>query len=336
MGDLILKDLLKKYEQKRLNANINLEKRKNKLFSENPRLQEIEDDLNLSAISIAKCILSTNNENTIQELNKKIKLLKNERSEILQSLHLDISYLEPIYECPICKDTGYINSGYNTSMCNCLKQQLFNIAYNKSNIGNIEKENFSTFNINLYSDEINPTKYNSNISPKHNIQIIKNIALSFIDNFDSIDEKNLLFTGNTGLGKTFLTNCIAYEILKKGKTVLYQTSSNMLDTIIDYRFNKNNVTKKIYDSLSEVDLLIIDDLGTETINNMKLTELFNIINNRLLNQNNRITKTIISTNLSLHNILQNYDERIFSRIIGHYNACRFFGDDIRFKSKSSL
>ena len=139
----------------------------------------------------------------------------------------------------------------------------------------------------------------------------------------------MLFTGNTGLGKTFLTNCIACEILKKGKTVLYQTSSNMLDMIIDYRFNKNNITKKIYDSLSDVDLLIIDDLGTETINSMKLTELFNILNNRLLKQN----KTIISTNLNLHNILKNYDERIFSRIIGYYNACKFFGDDIRIKSK---
>ena len=103
----------------------------------------------------------------------------------------------------------------------------------------------------------------------------------------------------------------------------------MLDMIIDYRFNKNNITKKIYDSLSDVDLLIIDDLGTETINSMKLTELFNILNNRLLNQN----KTIISTNLNLHNILKNYDERIFSRIIGYYNACKFFGDDIRIKSK---
>lgn len=329
MGDLILRELLKEYEQKRFNANLDLDKRKEKLFSENPRLQEIEKELNLSAISIAKCILSVKDKDAIQNLNTKIDSLKEERKDILDSLHLDSSYLEPIYECPICKDTGYITKNYNTSMCNCLKQRLFNIAYNKSNIGNIEKENFSNFNINLYSDEVNPSKYNSNISPKQNIQIIKNISLSFINNFDKPEEKNLLFTGNTGLGKTFLTNCIACEILKKGKTVLYQTSSNMLDMIIDYRFNKNNITKKIYDSLSDVDLLIIDDLGTETINSMKLTELFNILNNRLLNQN----KTIISTNLNLHNILKNYDERIFSRIIGYYNACKFFGDDIRIKSK---
>lgn len=130
-------------------------------------------------------------------------------------------------------------------------------------------------------------------------------------------------------GKSFLSDCIAYELLKKGKTVLYQTSPVMLDAIIDYRFNKNN-TAAIYDSILNVDLLIIDDLGTETLNSMKFTELFNVINTRLLNQNNRITKTIISTNLNLQDLRAKYDERIFSRFVGSYNICRFFGNDIRY------
>ena len=117
-----------------------------------------------------------------------------------------------------------------------------------------------------------------------------------------------------------------------GKTVLYQTSPVMLDTIIDYRFGKNS-SKDIYDNILDVDLLIIDDLGTECMNSMKFTELFNVINTRLLNQNNHITKTLISTNLNLQNLHQNYDERIFSRFIGNYNICRFFGDDIRLKKK---
>ena len=106
----------------------------------------------------------------------------------------------------------------------------------------------------------------------------------------------------------------------------------MLDTIIDYRFGKENSSKDIYDNLLNVDLLIIDDLGTECINNMKFSELFNIINTRLLNSN-KVTKTIISTNLSLDNLFATYDERIVSRLIGNYNICYFFGDDIRFKNK---
>ena len=136
------------------------------------------------------------------------------------------------------------------------------------------------------------------------------------------------------MGKTFISSCIANELIKKGKTVLYQTAPIMLDNIIDYKFGKTN--NNIVSTINSVDLLIIDDLGTETKNNLKITELFNIINSRLLNQNNTITKTIISTNLSLQELYNNYDERILSRIIGNYEACYFFGDDIRIKKKMSV
>ena len=105
----------------------------------------------------------------------------------------------------------------------------------------------------------------------------------------------------------------------------------MLDSIMDYRFGKNDSFN--YNDLLNVDLLIIDDLGTESLNNMKFSELFNILNTRLLNQNNHITKTIISTNLSLNNLFKTYDERIFSRLVGYYNICRFFGNDLRYNKK---
>lgn len=135
-------------------------------------------------------------------------------------------------------------------------------------------------------------------------------------------------------GKTFISNCIADSLLKKGKTVLYQTAPILLDSIIDFKFNKQKEYQNdFYNSIIETDLLIIDDLGTESLNSVKLSELFNIINSRLLNQNNKITKTIISTNLSLQDLYGTYEERILSRIIGSYTACYFFGDDIRIKRK---
>ena len=246
-------------------------------------------------------------------------------------MNLPDDYILPHYECSLCNDTGYItNPDYSTSMCSCLKQKIFDIEYNKSNISNLKTQNFDKFSDILYSDEINEEKYKMNISPRENIKKIKEICFGFINNFDDVEEKNLLFTGNTGLGKTFLSSCIANELIKKNKNVLYQTAPIMLDTIIDYRFNKGNIDKNTYDNLLNVDLLIIDDLGTECMNNMKFTELFNIINSRLLNQV-KITKTIISTNLSLRNLYDTYDERIVSRIIGNYNLCYFFGDDIRLK-----
>lgn len=237
--------------------------------------------------------------------------------------------LSPIYECPLCKDTGFIISSNNKSiLCNCIKQKLFDINFNKSNIGNLEKENFENFNLDLYSDEINFEKYHAKVSPKQNILNIKDIVLKFIKEFDNPDEKNLLFTGNTGLGKTFLSNCIAKELLDNGKTVLYQTAPIMIDSIIDYRFGKSD-SNEIYNNIINVDLLIIDDLGAEALNPLKISELFNIINARLLCSNNHVTKTIISTNLNMNNLLDTYSERIFSRLASYYNVCRFFGEDIR-------
>ena len=243
-------------------------------------------------------------------------------------------FFTPNYECKLCNDTGYvIDENNKTVLCSCIKQKLFNIKYNSSNIGDLNKENFATFDVSLYSTDINPDKFKANISPRTNIENIKRIAENFISNFDDPEEKNLLFIGNTGLGKTFLSNCIANELLKVDKTILYQSASSMLDSIIDYKFGKENSSDNIYTNTLTVDLLIIDDLGTENINALKFAELFNIINTRLLNQNNHITKTIISTNLNIDNLFKNYDERIVSRLVGYYNICRFFGDDIRFIKK---
>lgn len=135
-------------------------------------------------------------------------------------------------------------------------------------------------------------------------------------------------------GKTFMSNCIAQDLLKKGKTVLYQTAPILLESIIDYKMSKQkNLNDNIYKSILETDLLIIDDLGTESLNSMKLSELFSILNARILNLNNKITKTIISTNLSINDIFKNYEERIGSRIVGYYDIYYFFGDDLRFKNK---
>ena len=330
MSNSTLKNLLKEYEQKRLNALVDLDKRKEDLYSSNKRLEEIDFELNSYALNTAKSILSNSNNTSLCDLQNKIDDLKKEKETILKTLNINDSFFKPYFECSICEDTGYVQDGYNFNLCNCIKQKLFDIEYNKSNISNIENDNFFNFDINLYSDKIDEKLYSSNLSPRDNIKNVKELATSFINNFDEPAQKNLLFLGNTGLGKTFLSNCIANELLKQGKTVLYQTAPVMLDTIIDYRFNKPGTTN-IYDNILDVDLLIIDDLGTECMNSMKFSELFNVINTRLLNQNNHITKTIISTNLNLKELSEKYDERIFSRFVGFYNICRFFGDDIRFK-----
>lgn len=328
MNNPDFKKLLKIYEQRKLSEEKECDERITKLYNDNPNLSDIVDKINKKSIELSKCILFKK-DSQISILEKEINNLKMQKQELLKKLNIKPDFFTPSYECKKCNDTGFLVDS-NGIMCTCLKQKLMDIQYNKSNISNLENENFDKFNELLFSDITDEKKYNSNISPRENINNIKNIALNFIDNFDAPSEKNLLFTGNTGLGKTFISNCIANEILKIGKTVLYQTASNMLDSIIDYKFGKTN-GELIYENILNADLLIIDDLGTENLNSVKFAELFNVINTRLLNQNTHITKTIISTNLTLNNLFNNYDERIFSRLAGYYNICKFFGDDIRLK-----
>lgn len=129
-----------------------------------------------------------------------------------------------------------------------------------------------------------------------------------------------------------MSNCIASELLKNGKTVLYQTAPVLLESVIDFKFGKvKNTNENVIQSVLETDLLIIDDLGTETVNSLKLSELFTIINTRILNLNNHVTKTIISTNLNMKDIFSIYQDRIGSRIAGYYDIYYFFGDDLRLK-----
>lgn len=132
-----------------------------------------------------------------------------------------------------------------------------------------------------------------------------------------------------------MSNCIAQELLKIGKTVLYQTAPVLLESVIDYKMSKQkNANDNVYQSVLNVDLLIIDDLGTESLNSMKLSELFTILNTRILNLNHKVTKTIISTNLNIKDIFTSYEERIGSRIAGYYDIYYFFGDDLRFRNKN--
>ena len=201
-----MREILRKYEIKRNNAINDLEKRKTELYLKVPRLQELEDTLNKISIKSIRSILVTETDKKdkiVNDLNVEIQNLKKEKISILKSLNLDEDYLKPKYECSLCQDTGYVMTNYSNQMCTCLKQELLNIAYNKSNLNKLDKENFSTFNFNKYSNEVDTNKYNSNVSPRENMKSILKIVKNFIYNFDNPDERNLLFTGNTGLRKNF-------------------------------------------------------------------------------------------------------------------------------------
>lgn len=216
MSNKLLESLLLEYDYKKRKAELDLEERKSILYKKIPRLQEIDDKINNLAINNTKNILLK--KTALTDLKHSINLLKKEKENILKQNNISDSFLQPYYECKICHDTGYIqDSKQGSSLCPCLKQKLLDISYNKSNISNLSKENFDNFDLSIFSDKIDFEKFKLNISPRQNILAIKNKCLDFVTNFDNPDFKNLLFTGNTGLGKTYMSNCIANELIKKRK-----------------------------------------------------------------------------------------------------------------------
>ena len=159
--------LLVEYEQKKRNAENDLDIRKKELYKKNPRLEEIENEINKISINKAKSILINKlSDNLSKKFDEDLINLKKEKEAILEKEKIDESFFKPKYECEKCKDTGYITSlNKKSEMCSCLKQRLINISYNKSNLSNLQKENFKNFNANIFSNQKDVEKYKMNISP---------------------------------------------------------------------------------------------------------------------------------------------------------------------------
>lgn len=331
MNPAIYREVQREYDLKRQKAINEAESRKQRLLETEPKFNELVLKKNKIALELAKAVVTSKGiDKQIAKENLEIKLNEAEKEikNYMLQLKLDENYLSPKFECNRCEDTGFINGEIR---CNCFTQRIVNITYKQDNMLKLKDENFNTFDIAYFSNKKDKEKYNSDKSPLENIEDIKKVSQVFCENIKNEKQKNLLFVGKAGTGKTFMSSCIANEAVNKGYTVLYQTAPLLMDMIVDAKFSsaKDEFKKEQYAKVFDVDLLIIDDLGTENINNVKFTELFNIINTRLLKDK----KTIISTNLTLPDLAQEYDDRVMSRLIGNYTICRFFGDDIRLKKK---
>lgn len=334
MNNDIYRKIKRQYDIKRQIELDRANKLKNKIYSENPKLEEIEKEINMMALKITRNILNSDEiTRQVEEENMKSKLekLKEKYNKELSKIGLNYEDLLPKVECHFCNDTGIVKNGDMLETCKCFRQEIINETYKQSNINKLEEENFETFDIGFYSNKKDKEKYGIDKSPLENIECIRKLALNFVENINNAEQKNLLFVGNTGLGKTFLANAIAKKAIENSKTVVYQTAPVLMDKVIEYKFSydKTGEQKEQYNKIFDVDLLIIDDLGTETMSNNKFTELFNIINTRLLKNK----KILISTNLTLNELYKQYDERVMSRLIGNFTICKFIGEDIRLKKK---
>ncbi|MCK5762822.1 MAG: ATP-binding protein [Clostridiales bacterium] len=318
----LISTILFEYERTREKNEKIYNEKMSALYSTIPRLREIKETLEKLGIQLASKVLKNpnNTEKIIKEFEKKTHELLKERAYIMTENDIPLEYLEPQYNCIHCKDTGYLKSN---KKCSCFNQKLVNHLYNMSNIKEaIESENFNMFNIEVFSD----SSTGENLSQRDNItQILASIE-AYTYSFSPYKSRNLLFYGPTGQGKTFLCNSIAKHLMDKGHLVIYQTAFKLIDIIEKYRFSaKTELSQNKYNLLFDADLLIIDDLGTEFNNSFTNTEIFNIINGRLLSKR----PTIISTNLTLSEVEKVYSKRVSSRIYGNFDIYKFYGPDVR-------
>lgn len=336
MSANIYQRIKNEYENRRNKAFDELEKRKTELYDRIPRLKEIEDEINRAGFKYNKAILtgSLPSDNAIKNLSDTIESLKSEKLKLLNECGYPLSYLSPSFQCEKCSDTGIIRSpGADAdTFCICYKQQLINYLYEQSNLIIANNEGFKSFIIDYYPENIDEERYGIEKSPRKQIVGILENCRNFVKNFEKSEVKNMLFSGPTGVGKTFMAGCIAIELMKRGYTVLYQTAPALFNAIYEYRYNKADNYEwesALYTNILESDLLIIDDLGTESQTGMRYSELLNIIDTRLANNARKPCKTIICSNIDMEDLFELYGERIVSRITGGFDIFMFAGEDIR-------
>lgn len=323
--ELYYKQLLRQYDLKRSAAVQRQKERTAEIYKKIPQIKKIDENLNNTGIHLVRHMLKNPSTASLDAFHENTDELIRTKKMLLVEAGYAPNYLDIQHDCALCQDTGFIGS----KPCKCFKQALINIAYEQSNLKHIlERENFEFFTLDYYSQTPDPK---TGISPYNQMLRIKQICVGLIENF-AVEKQNLLLHGPTGLGKTFLCNCIAKQLLDDGYTVLYFTAPQLFNLFEEARFHRedlNDGAKDTLNTLFDVDLLIIDDLGTESTNTLTISDLFNVINTRYLNQN----ATIISTNLSPKEWKDRYSDRIISRVFGNYEPLKFIGTDIRMIKK---
>jgi DNA replication protein DnaC len=319
-------EIMREYDKRQLANRRVMDGRRREVYARIPLLRQLDSEVASDSVRRARLLLDGDSTATAS-LHEELSSKSRKRSALLTEAGYPADYLDPVYSCPDCHDTGYCDG----RKCHCFRQAIINTVYAQSNIHSIlDKENFDAFSFDYYpADEINST---TGLSALATAQNAVRDCHTFIDEFDS-KPKNLFFYGKTGVGKTFLSNCVARELLDRGYSVIYFTAFQLFDILSKGVFEKDSDAIETHRNIFDCDLLVIDDLGTELSNAFTTSQLFLCVNERLL----RGKSTIISTNLGLNQIVDVYSERTFSRICDSYTLINLFsGVDIRIQKRRRL
>ncbi len=318
----LIREIEMEYEETRQNNAMDLENRKRVVFARIPRLEEIDYEIKSLGLKLYKIALSGDDvAPQIEKLRAEQKALLAAKKAILIENGYPEDELSERYNCSICRDTGAVDS----KPCACYHKKLIEKAYEQSNLSALlAHQSFDTFDLSLYSDEVDA---DFGMSPKAYMQRVVGVCREFVNKFDE-SSTNLLFWGDPGLGKTFLSTCIAKELIATNHSVIYETAYKTFSMLEELKFKRSDNEDKLrfkVDKLYSCDLLILDDLGSEFSTQYTTASLFDIINSRLISGK----KTVINTNLSITELKNKYGERVVSRLYGHYKVLNFIGSDIR-------
>lgn len=303
-------EILGEYNARQIEHARILTERRNEVNRKIPSYSGMEEEMVTLSANRARALIRGNKEeaNTISE--KLEDLLRNQKLALIEA-GFPIDYLEPIYTCKECKDTGFVDG----TRCTCFKQALIERLFEQNNIREyLTNENFTSIRYDLQVGE-DARRFEKAVSKARN----------FVEEFEN-GMQNICFSGPVGTGKSFLSKCILGELLKKGYSCIYFSAPTLFSTIGDYKFHKSatqtvNPTEILY----SCDLLVIDDLGTELTNSFCVSELLT-----LLNEREKYSKsTVISTNLSLEELNNAYSDRVFSRMFSNFEFCPLTGQDVR-------
>lgn len=318
----ILSATLRELEMERAERERELSERRTEVYGQVPRIRAIDEELRRAAAGVVRAALESGDDPTVAvaRLRDRNLALQKERETLLMQNGFAPDYLSLRPSCPVCADLGYIG----THPCECLKARYARkLTERLSTILPVADQNFESFRFDYYSEKPDARM---GISPRENIEYNFDECSEYARHFTA-HAGNLLLYGSAGLGKTFLSTCIAKTVSERGFSVAYDTAINILGHFETEKFGGADAAGAVRQirKYQDADLLIIDDLGAELTTAFTTSALYSLLNHRLMVRR----AMIINTNLVPGELEKRYSPAIASRILGEFSQLRFFGEDIR-------